>query len=70
MRNSDSLGVDNIGIALLLLVRILVTAKDVLAEPRTSQKVIQEQQALGKEYHKSDSLSTAPSMEWKPRRIT
>jgi hypothetical protein len=35
-------------------------AKDVLAEPPTIQKVIQEQQTLCKEYHKKRSMSTAP----------
>jgi hypothetical protein len=45
-RNSDRAGVHDIGIALRLSVRFSVTAKDFLAEPRTSQKVVQEQQTL------------------------
>jgi len=49
MRSPERVGAADIGIALLLLVRFLVTAEVVLAEPRTSQKVVPEQQTLGKE---------------------
>jgi hypothetical protein len=66
MRNSGRAEVDDIGIALPLLVCFPVAAEVVLAEPRTSQKVIPEQQTLGKEYHKEGYLSTAPSRGPKP----
>ncbi len=61
MRNPERVGAADIGIALPLLVRFPVTAEVVLAEPRTSQKVVQEQQTLYKDYHKKGSLSTFSS---------
>src|SRR5258708_39106034 len=76
VRNSDRVGVVDIGIAMLLLARSWEprhgfpgVAKSFhpkkkpqrlfLQHPRTSQKVLQEQQTLVKEYHKVLSLSTA-----------
>jgi len=60
MRNSDQVGIVDIGIALPLLIRFLVTEEVVVAEPRTSQKVVQEQQTLNILYHRKDFLSMVP----------
>ncbi len=64
--NPGRAGIDDIGIALFLLVRFLVTVEVVLAEPRTNQKESQEHQTLNQQYHKKAHLSTVPSWVGKP----
>jgi hypothetical protein len=45
-RNPGYAGIDDIGIALRLLMRFLVTEEVIFTEPRASQKALQEHQTL------------------------